>query len=225
MEAGASSAKGERTDGRDASRGSRANVRSWPVTSPASTDASVTSPSSTSVTGDPWRSLLKGVAYAGPPHDDGAASGAAESAQVRLLQGRLVVRPADRAASRWQRGCRLPRCRVLLAVQVVDDAAALLGDRRQCGRLLDGGEGLHLEAPDQGDGGEHRCHLSDRHDHRHSPLVTDDQGSGDREDQHPDGESVPDLYSSAISLFHRPAGGRRAAGQATCGHLGIAAAA
>jgi len=108
MEAGASSAKGERTDGRDASRGSWANVRSCPVTSPASTDASVTSPSSTSVTGDPWRSLLKGVAYAGPPHDDGAASGAAESAQVRLLQGRLVVRPADRAASRWQRGCRLP---------------------------------------------------------------------------------------------------------------------
>jgi len=37
--------------------------------------------------------------------------------------------------------------------------------------------------------------------------------------------NVPDLYSSAISLFHRPAGGRRAADEATYGHLGIAAAA
>jgi hypothetical protein len=86
--------------------------------------------------------LLKGVAYTGPQHDHGTVSGAQQSAQVELLQGGLAVRPGDRLVPRRQRGSRPTDFGARPGVQVLEDAAALPGDGRQCRRQLNGGEGL-----------------------------------------------------------------------------------
>ena len=134
---------------------------------------------------------------------------AQQPAQVELLQGRLAVRPEDRPALRRQRGARLPVCRAWPGVQAVNDAVALPGEGRQRGRQLNGGERFHLQDPDQGDGGKHRHHLGGRHDHRHFLLVADDQGSSDREHEHPDGKGERPPHDRVVTEQVQP--GRQAA--------------
>jgi len=122
------------------------------------------------------RTLVQGVTDAGPKHDHRAASRLEQPEQVDLLQSGLPVRPCDGAVQRQQyrRGGRPGRAGP--AVQVVQDAAAFRGDRRERRGQLDRGERSHLQYPHQGDREEHGGDFRARHDHRHLLVIGDAQG-------------------------------------------------
>ena len=86
-----------------------------------------------------------------------------QRAEVELLQDGLPMRPGDFPVQRRQRRGGMPRGQAGPGVQVVEDSVALRGDGKKRRRQLDGGEGLHLQGPDQGQCGEYRNHLGGGH--------------------------------------------------------------
>lgn len=77
-----------------------------------------------------WGTLLKGVAYADLEHDDGTVGRVEQAGQVNLLQDGLRVRPYDSAAQWRQHTGGTRPSGPGSAVQVIQDGAALCGDRR-----------------------------------------------------------------------------------------------
>ena len=79
---------------------------------------------------------------------------------------------------------------------------AAMSEQGRC--QLDGGEGLHLQGPDQGERGEHSDHFRGRHDHRDLRVVADDQGCGDREHEDADGQPERPPHDGVVAEQVQP---------------------
>ena len=190
---------------RNANSGSWRKVRSGPVTSPARTAVSVTSPPCRSATGAPCWSVSPMPARSTITAPPAARSSRPRSSccKIACRYGHRTARCRDGswAAGRWPgvygRGYRssmMPRPCPAIADRV--------------GASWMEAKALTCRAADQGDRGEHRHHLGGRHDHRHFLLVADDQGGGDREHEHPDGEGECPPHDRVVTEQVQP--GRQA---------------
>ena len=181
---------------RNANSGSWWKVRSCPIYQP--TQEGRVSRVATAQIGNRV-TLLEGVAYAHLQHDDRAVSRAEQARQVDLLQGGLPMWPYDGAAQWRQHSGGTWAGGPGSAVQVIEDRAALCGDRRQRRCQLNGRKGSHLQDTHQGDGQKDGRYFHRWHDYRHLRVVTDDQGSGDREHEHAYGEAERPPYDRVVT--------------------------